>query len=151
MVADSFNPSTRGAEVGASLRVQGHPGLQSEIQNSQGRLLHRRTMSQKRKGISWYKLRYAIHDNQELSLLPWVNRTKLRSENFYMCVCVCVCVLKCYLLPRSEHNKIRKFFTTFSEVPNCPSHLGALCFVILPRMTPVSQEHRSRLEFKNSW
>jgi hypothetical protein len=28
---------------------------------------------------------------------------------------------------RSKHNKIRKFFTKFSKVSNCLSHLGVLC------------------------
>jgi hypothetical protein len=36
MVAQAFNLSTRKAEVGGVLRVQGQPGLQSEFQDSQG-------------------------------------------------------------------------------------------------------------------
>ena len=35
-MAHSFNPSTKEAEAGRSLWVQGQPGLQSEFQDSQG-------------------------------------------------------------------------------------------------------------------
>jgi hypothetical protein len=36
MVASAFNPSTPETEVGGSLWVQGQPGLQGEIWDSQG-------------------------------------------------------------------------------------------------------------------
>ena len=35
MVAHTFNPSTQEVEAGRSLWVQGQPGLQSELQDSQ--------------------------------------------------------------------------------------------------------------------
>ena len=36
VVVHTFNPSTPEAEAGGSLGVQGQPGLQSELQDSQG-------------------------------------------------------------------------------------------------------------------
>jgi hypothetical protein len=35
MVVHTFNPSTREAEAGGSLGIQGQPGLQSKFQDSQ--------------------------------------------------------------------------------------------------------------------
>jgi len=47
-VAHDFNPTTQKAEAGNNLWVQGQPGLQSKIQDSQG---SRETLSHKERKI----------------------------------------------------------------------------------------------------
>ena len=49
MVVHTFNRSTWEAEADRSLRVQDQPGLQSEFQDSQRKLLHKEILSQKTK------------------------------------------------------------------------------------------------------
>lgn len=47
VVARAFNPSTREAQVGRSLLVWGHPGIQSKFQDSQG------CYTKQNKTLSW--------------------------------------------------------------------------------------------------
>ena len=50
MLAQAFNPNTREAEAGRSLRVQGQPGLQEPRASSRtGSKSYRETLSQKQK------------------------------------------------------------------------------------------------------
>ena len=58
MVAHAFNPSTRDPEAGGSLRVQGHPSVQVEFQDSQV-CYTEKLLSQKAKTKTWRM--YVLH------------------------------------------------------------------------------------------
>ena len=51
MVTHSLHPSTREAEAGGSLWVQGQPGLQSEFQDSQSFYTEKPCLTMKKKKI----------------------------------------------------------------------------------------------------
>ena len=72
-----FYPSTKKAETGNNLWVQGQPGPQSKIQDNQG---YRETLSQKEKNnlvfhvrISWLLLEKGVY--YLLSVAVWIGVT----------------------------------------------------------------------------